>query len=241
MDNRVNYQITEKQLDRSADSLYVEIVERIRRSIQEGKLQEGDKLPSERELAQKFDVSRVPVREALKILEYLGAVQHVRGKGVFVKKIDYGQALNNIDFFLRDPESVLVDLMEAREPFEEKAAYLAALRRTPEDLAAMEDALLQMEFNISKGKDIREPSFQFHSALIAASHNQILIQINNFLADLLKFSRNYSLKDPEQYEATQVGHRRIFQKIKEQDAEGAVQAAREHLKMIAKLTLEPDK
>ncbi|HWR31396.1 MAG TPA: winged helix-turn-helix domain-containing protein, partial [Negativicutes bacterium] len=66
------------------DALYMQIVERIRQWILKGQLKDGDLLPSERDLAQMFDVSRVPVREALKVLEFLGAVKHVRGKGVYV-------------------------------------------------------------------------------------------------------------------------------------------------------------
>ena len=81
----------DKIIDKSSNALYTQIVQQIRQWIKEGRLKEGDQLPSERELAQIFDVSRVPVREALKILEFLGAVQHIRGKGVFVKKINVNQ------------------------------------------------------------------------------------------------------------------------------------------------------
>ncbi len=69
-----------KLMDKSSEVLYAQIVERIRVWIIKGYLKEGDTLPSERELAQMFDVSRMPVSQALKILEFLGVVQHIRGK-----------------------------------------------------------------------------------------------------------------------------------------------------------------
>jgi GntR family transcriptional repressor for pyruvate dehydrogenase complex len=219
----------DKVVDKSSDALYAQIVERIRQWIREGRLREGDPLPSERELAQMFDVSRVPVREALKILEFLGAVQHIRGKGVFVKKININQVLDNIDFVMMDPVHTLLDLFEAREAIEFQATRLAATRRTAQDIAAMEAAIIEMDRNIIMGRDVAESSLKFHSAVIDAAHNEVLLKINDFLADLLSYSRRHSLKDPGRHEIALGYHKQILQKIREQDADGAVTVMQEHL------------
>ena len=85
-------------LSQEAEPLYSQIVGHIRNWIRSGRFREGDALPSERELAATFNVSRVPVREALKILEFLGVVHYVRGRGVRVKKMRISDLLGNLEF-----------------------------------------------------------------------------------------------------------------------------------------------
>jgi GntR family transcriptional repressor for pyruvate dehydrogenase complex len=230
MPRKFAYEPLDKIIDKSGEALYTQIVQRIRTWIMDGRLKEGDPIPSERELAQIFDVSRVPVREALKILDFMGAVEHVRGKGVYVKKIDMNHFINNIDFLVMDPMHTIIDLFEAREAIELQATKLAAQRRTAEDLAAMEDIVDATERNIAMGRDVYSLSMSFHTTVIAASHNSVLIKINDFLADLLQYSREQSLQNPHRHEASLDFHRRILAKIGEQDAEGAVAVMAEHLK-----------
>ncbi len=226
----IHDQALNKLVDKSSETLYSQIVERIRQWIMQGYLKEGDALPSERELAQMFDVSRVPVREALKIMEFLGVVQHVRGKGVFVKKMDIHNVLNNIDFLVSDSESGIHDLFEAREAIESQAARLAAQRRTDEDLYAMEDSILEMERNITMKRDLKGPSLRFHSALISASGNIVLVKIYEYLSDLVNYSLQQSLKDTARHEPSLSHHKQIFQKIKDRDPDGAVEAMQKHLR-----------
>lgn len=217
--------------ENSTDALYIQIIEKIRRWMREGGLKEGDQLPSERELAQMFGTSRVPVREALKILEFLGAVQHVRGKGVFVRKAKVSYIYKYIDFIVTDAMETLMELFETRTIIEKQTTYLAAQRRTNADLAKMEMVILEMEQSIRLGLDldVADTSYQFHTAVIAAAHNKVLITINESLAELLKFSRYKSLNDPQRYEASLEYHKRIFEKIRDQDADAAANLMQEHL------------
>jgi GntR family transcriptional regulator, transcriptional repressor for pyruvate dehydrogenase complex len=222
-----------KLMDKTSETLYTQIVERIRMWLIKGYLKEGDTLPSERELAQMFDVSRMPVSQALKILEFLGVVQHVRGKGVCVKKINIHHILNNIGFLILDPQRGLHDLYEAREAIEIQAARLAAQRRTQEELDVMEDALLEMERNIVMKKDVKDASLRFHSALIVAAGNDVLIKVNEFLMELLKYSRQESLKEVSRQDVALTYHKRIFQAIKNYDGEIASIAMQEHLRELS--------
>lgn len=231
----------EKVVDKAGDMLYVQIVNRIRKLMQEGHLKEGDMLPSERELAQMFDVSRVPVREALKILEFLGAVQQVRGKGVFVKKINMGHVLQSVDFLMDNPLHMLLDLFEAREAIEMQAVRLAAERRTDADMDVMEAILAEMERHIAQDRDIAEGSLNFHSAVIAAAHNEVLIRIDEFLSDMLKYSRKKTLSDCSRYKISLSYHRKIMEKIKEQDAHGAAEIMQEHLEVAKAVIAKMDK
>lgn len=218
-----------KTAERQNDNLYSKIVDDIRLSIRNGDLKVGDKLLPERELAIHYDVSRVPVREALKILEFLGVIEQVRGKGVFIKKIEMKQVLSHIDFMIKDPEAALVDLFEAREAIETQAVYLAAIRHTEEDLALLQEAVIEMQINIELGKEVEKASVKFHTAVIAASHNQVLITINDLLSDLLSLSRQYSLKDPKRHTIALNYHRNIFIAIRDKDPEKAKALMYEHL------------
>lgn len=227
--------------NKETDALYMQIVERIRQWILKGQLKDGDALPSERDLAQMFDVSRVPVREALKVLEFLGAVKHVRGKGVYVKKIGIGHVLSNIDFLMTDPTHLLTDLYEARQGLESQAALLAAERRTESDLLLIESEIMEMEKVIVLGGDVGEASVQFHTAVISASHNAMLMRINEMLVDLLRFSRSRSLQKPSRYVDVLRDHRFILEKIRLRDGVGAAKALRDHLEVAKQVVLATEK
>ncbi|SDF02779.1 FadR/GntR family transcriptional regulator [Sporomusa acidovorans] len=215
--------------EKNSEVLYGQVVERIRTWIMKGYFKEGEALPSERELAQLFNVSRMPVSQALKILEFLGVVQQIRGKGVCVQQIDISRLLNNIGFLVLDPQSGLKDLLEAREAIEIQAVRLAARRRTEKDLDIMEDALLEMERNITLKKDVTNASIRFHSAIIAASGNDVISKINEFLMALLRFSRQKSLREASRQDIALQGHKQIFRAIKEKNEDTAVRVMMEHL------------
>lgn len=210
--------------------LYTKIIDSIKEMIQDGKLKSGDKLPPERELANLFQVSRVPVREAIKILEYIGVVQNVRGKGMYIRSINVDDLLETINFALLPPEESILDLFEAREAIELQAVRLAAIRRTEADLASMEKTIQEMEEEIKSGRHGTKPSLEFHTAILRASKNKILHQMNSFFLDLLEWSRKKTLLTYEQQVETLNAHKRILKKITEQDAEGCTQLMLEHLR-----------
>ena len=134
-----------------------------------------------------------------------------------------------------DPGRGNVDLFEARSAIEVYAAQLAAKRRTAEDLDNMQDALLEMERNIHMKKDVNHASMRFHTALIAASKNEVLMKINEFLMDVLNFSRQEFLKESTQQDAALAQHRKIFQAIKFADAEAAAAEMQAHLYVVNKI------
>ena len=129
-----------------------------------------------------------------------------------------------------DPQAGLKDLLEAREAIEIQAVRLAAQRRTENDLDMIEDALLEMERNIKMKKDVSNASIRFHTAIIVASGNDVIIKVNEFLMTLLLFSRQKSLKEIARQDIALCSHKRIYQAIKEQDVEAAVSEMLEHLR-----------
>lgn len=209
--------------------LYEIIIKRIKDMIMEGKLKVGDKLPSERELAEMFQVSRVPVREALKIMEFMEVIQYIPGDGVYLKHIAIKDLLSKIDFMVETSSDIISDLFEARQAVELKAVELAAIRRNEADLQAMDQILLEMEADIARGGDGIQAATQFHTAISKASKNKVIARINDLLITLTEMSRENSLKKHGQAPVALVFHRQILNKIREQDIEAAKQLMQEHL------------
>lgn len=222
-----------KTSDENANVLYIQVLEKIRLWILKGYIKEGEYLPSERDLATLFDVSRMPVTQALKILEFLGVVRFIRGKGFCVKSINLHHIIKCIGFMVMSEQNGISDIQEAREGIEVQAATLAAERRTDEDISEAAAALAEMETRILHGKNnVTEASLRFHEALVRASHNDILVKVNDFLLEMLKSSRQETLRDTAQLSLAVQQHRGILQAVIEQDGERAAMLMREHLRVL---------
>lgn len=230
----------EKGVTARATALSRQIYDRIRQMIREGSLRAGDILPSERELAQRFDVSRVPVREALKVLEFVGVTEHIQGKGIFVRRVTAESLASTIDFVLMNSPRTLLDLFEAREGIEIQAASLAAQRRDDADLARMEAAILATERSLTEGVEIIDSSMGFHTALIAASHNKAIVEINLFLSEWLRYARLQFMRSSRLHDEGLHRHREIFEMVKLKDSAGAAAKMREHLETTKQVLLTGD-
>jgi GntR family transcriptional regulator, transcriptional repressor for pyruvate dehydrogenase complex len=145
-------------------------VEGLRRQIQLSLLLPGERMPAERKLAEELNVSRVTLREALRILETEGFISVKRGSqgGAFVANED---VLNKIALhrISRDPAAAMRAL-EFREAVERVAAHLAATRRTPADLRSFRDSLSAIH-TAKTGGELRRAETSFALALAEASHN----------------------------------------------------------------------
>lgn len=216
------------------NSLYHQIIDNIRELVLKGKLKAGEKLPSERELAEMYGVSRVPVREALKTLEFLGIVQSIRGDGVYIQNIQARDLLENVEFAIQDNDNdVLTELFEARSAVEVKAAQLAALRRTDQELEEMQEAVLDMERDLSLKRDASMSSYKFHLLIIKASHNRVLYRIHDNLSDMLKLSRKKSLGIKGHSEVALDFHKQLLSQIRNKNAEVAGELMADHLHMAS--------
>ncbi len=209
--------------------LYEVIIKRIKNMILEGKLKVGDKLPSERELAEMFQVSRVPVREALKIMEFMEVLQYIPGDGMYLKSIDINELLSKIDFMIENNSDILSDLFEARQALELKAVELAAIKRTDADLRAMEKCLTEMEEDIYNGGDGIQAATSFHTEISKASKNKVIARINDLLVVLTEVSREKSLKRQGIAPTALIYHKQIYDMIKKRDPIGARKVMKEHL------------
>ena len=220
----------------SGGRYYEYVIDNIKGMMIRGELKQGEKIPSERELAERFNVSRVPIREALKILEYMGILDSTQGDGTYVRNYTASDLIERMSFAVTGTAEMIMDLLELRIDLECFAAYHAALRRTDEDLAQFRKALLDMrEAKQDSALDqetisrLRQLSHQFHRCLVQAAHNAVLTSVYENLYELLDISRQFTIDTSGISYDSILAHEAIFNYIIQRDAEGARQSIREHL------------
>lgn len=159
--------------------LYEEIVEQIKQLIADGKLKPGDKLLAERDLADRFQVSRASVREAIRTLEMLGIIDIRPGEGTFVRGTESDDIIRPLAMFLAVERNSLLDMFEMRRIFETATASLAAQRATFEELDQIESMLASMRerLNLQDSEKGEEFDAAFHYAVAEATHNSLLTKL----------------------------------------------------------------
>jgi GntR family transcriptional regulator, transcriptional repressor for pyruvate dehydrogenase complex len=213
--------------------LYEELAARLRAHIQESELAPGDRLPSERELAERLGVSRVTVKQAIVALEVQGVLDVRHGGGIYLRRREVGEPLQRLlERRLRLPET-----LEARETLECKLAELAALRRTNRDLEAMDRALVEMERDITRGGIGAQQDADFHRAITLAARNVVLAKLMEGLAEKIHETRIESLSEPGRPPRSLAAHRKIIEAIRRSDPDASGAAMREHLKVVADVRL----
>jgi GntR family transcriptional repressor for pyruvate dehydrogenase complex len=217
--------------------IYEEIVRQIRAMIAEGRLKSGDRLPPERELAEKFVVSRTSVREALRALESLGFIEIRPGEGTFVRDISVESLVEPLAVVVASQRGAIGELFEARRLLEPIIAGLAATRATLEERQEMERILDEQAKDIAGGGTGITQDAQFHAAIGAAAHNRAITRILNAIMDLLSQSREESLNTPGRPQRSHQDHRRVLEAIAKRDAEAAGQAMLDHLIAVEGLVL----
>lgn len=214
--------------------LYERLVEHLRAYIVEAGLSVGERLPSERELAEKLSVSRASVRQAIVALEVQGIVEVRHGEGAFLRmaRLDTLPMTELMELKRRLP-----DILDAREAIEVKLAALAAQRRNDDDLAACSAALAKMAREIADGAIGEVGDQEFHQSVVRAARSQLLARMYDILLDDIATSRHESLSQVGRPQASLEQHRRVFQAIKDGDATAAAAAMRDHLKTVGAVKL----
>lgn len=210
-------------------------LECIKNMIVEKGMKPGDKLPPERKLAELFNTSRAPVREALKILEYAGILYRKEGYGLYIRDISATDPIGKLNFALTTTSKTINELMELRISLEADAAYYAAIRRDENDLAAMGKAITKMrEIHLKDRSDkgmqmLQHESLNFHRAIMEATKNAVLQSVYGQLLSLLQLSRQYMTARLVSRHDPLSDHESIYKKIVDQDAEGARVYMKKHL------------
>ncbi|MFC5835411.1 FadR/GntR family transcriptional regulator [Nonomuraea insulae] len=201
----------------------------LRAGIGHGTWRPGELLPSEGELAGRFGVSRTVVREAISRLRAAGLVETRRGRGSFVLARPAAQDFTRSIGTVRNLEDRL-HLLELRRGIEVESAALAAARRTPATLAAIDAALRRMATVRGSAGDAVEADFAFHRAVAVATGNRFYLDLLDALGPGA-ITRPYAgdEHDPGHVDRVLGEHHKIRDAISAGDALGAAAAMRTHL------------
>ena len=207
-----------------------QIISQIRHLISSGVLNTGDKLPPDRTLASEFGVSRASLKEALKKLEFYGILKILPQNGTFVANKGLAAQERLITDVLRLKPADFASLIETRVFLENAIAELAALRRTPEDIIVLQEALKNYEQKIALGKPAVEEDLLFHLKIADASKNITLKSLMLIITpDIVKNFIDLEVCDNKRFKKTVTEHQEIIDCIIRQDAIGARHAMSLHL------------
>jgi GntR family transcriptional repressor for pyruvate dehydrogenase complex len=210
------------------------IAQRIKRAISSGRLSPGEKLPAEREMAERLGTSRVSVREAYRSLEEAGLIAIKRGAegGAFIADFDHAPVSRRLAFMLRLGRTSHQEVTEARLLLEPPVARLAARRREEEDLAQLAALLRQQETAIRANSDTRRFDLQFHRLVAQCAKNLPLAILMNSMADLAveEVRRIDVTRDVDEHILNY--HGRIFDAIQRRDEDGAYRLMLRHVREV---------
>lgn len=220
------------------------IARRIETMILEGVLKPGERLLPERELAAQFNVSRPSLREAIQKLEAKGLLHRRQGGGNFVNAELDSSFVEPLFGLLTSHAEVGYDLLEFRHALEGISAYYAALRGTEADRARIRrcyDALMDVHAVKDSAREAAADA-EFHLAIAEAAHNVVLLHVMRGLFRLLQSSIVHSLEKLYTKETVRQTiprqHRSLLEAIDSGDANGARDAAHEHLAFVEETLLE---
>jgi DNA-binding FadR family transcriptional regulator len=204
------------------------VYEQMKRNILEGLWPPGSKLPSESELIATFDVSRVSVRSAVQRLRGLGIVVTHQGKGTFViKDLEQHGLLNDNHPIMHLSQEEFEDMRVFREAVEFRCMELAVVNATSDDIALLEAALNRMLVNKDDYKRYSQADFDFHYAIVKASHNKIFIHA----MDSIRHIYLYYLEELNRVLGVTLesvnAHIQVYMAIKNHDAAAAAETLNE--------------
>ena len=189
----------------------------------------GEKLPSQIELGKILGVSRVTVREAIRMLEAKNLVEVRRGDGTYVNSNPLYLSSMFDGFNELTSTTVSKELFELRLIIEPQAAYYAALRAEPKEIEDMRKYMLEIEERVEKGESRLVPESMFHSTIAKASHNIYIMELSNILNKSLEEVVLNLDKTTQVIAFSIVDHRQIFEMIEAKVPDGAYSVMRTHI------------
>lgn len=213
--------------------LYENAVDQIQTLILRKKYKSGDRLPSERSLAEQFHISRHSLREALRILDVMGLIEIKVGDGIYVKGVNflpYIESVNlSISSRLQMERDSFIKLWEVRKILEVGMIDLSTLQITEPFLKSLRRCIEEMEKNIGHQDAFISSGIRFHRLIAEAGQNEILILIWDTLANLIRRSHDKIYRIARSPKRSLLAHKRIYSALKKRNIQKAVEAMKQHM------------
>lgn len=216
--------------------VYEEVARQIQNHIFEN-LKPGDVLPPERELAQRFGVSRSSVRDAIRSLELIGLLEPQQGRGTVVCEPSGNAVMGSLTAVIMQKRKLVKELLDVRKVVEPALARRAAPHVSDSQIAELEQLLERQSSKVRNGELAIEEDNEFHYQIALAADNAVLLQIVDVLMDTLHETREKSLQSGGRPQKSLAGHRRILAALKHRDPAASEKAMRQHLEEIEAIVL----
>lgn len=215
------------------------IVEQVRSALFGGELNPGDFLGSETDLARKLGVSRVPVRDAFRTLQAMGIVEVRLGSngGAHIAGGDPSHFADALAVQFKLVGMSAEELFEAQIAVEGLAAELAAENGTPNDLAELRNALVQLESVLDDAEAFTQAGLKFHFAIVEASHNRALTAFARALIEVL-YESYAPQTTPALARRVLDKHARVLAFIEARQGAKAREAMTDHLRQVRERVIE---
>lgn len=215
--------------------VYELIVEEIKNRISLGILKKGDKLPTERDLAEQLKLSRASIREAIRALEVIGLVECRQGAGNYIKESFEDSLFEPLSMMFILEDSNTQDILEIREALELQTVVQASKKITEGELKQLEKILVDMKGCTSEALNVQLDK-KFHYTIAKASRNKIIINvlsvISQLIDELIKDSREKILADEANRVRLTKNHELIYEALRDKDTAKAYTVMREHFSLI---------
>jgi DNA-binding FadR family transcriptional regulator len=219
--------------DTGAEHTSNHIVRAILAYLQERRLQPGDRLPSERSLAEKLGVGRNALREALATLTTLRVVEARPNSGIYLRRLSTESSFETLvilaDLGSSPTRTEIAETMEVRGALEQIAVKLACTRRDHADLEALRAINERTERRLRAGGNIVEDDTDFHLALVGASHNSVLVRVLNAFYRMTAQRRKAVFASREHGRASARDHRKLAEAIERREIDLAQDLIRKHM------------
>ncbi|GAB5522713.1 MAG: FadR/GntR family transcriptional regulator [Roseivirga sp.] len=213
------------------------IINQIKKLISSGQLKPGDKLPSERMLSERFGIGRTSVRDAIRKLEFYGILKTLPQSGTIVAGMGVAALEGLISDVLHLEGADFHSLVETRYILESNSAKFAALRRTDEDIAALESSLISYKDAVLNGGEAIEEDLMFHLKIAEAGKNSALKSMMLIIIpDILNYFKQHHVCGDGRSGKAVKEHELIITQIKDQDTQGVEEAMQAHLADVMNYT-----
>ncbi len=211
------------------------VSDQIRQQLALGELRPGDRLPSEKELAEQFDISRSGVREALRSLESVGLVEArtgIRG-GFYICGGNTSGLMQSVQDMVSLGHLSIASVTEARIELMAVAIRLACARATEQELAAIEaDIDYHTElFRTGHGSRNTKSVIEFYRLIARATHNEVIVMMVDALSEIIRAL--LARVDPQPRKDLMQVRRKVLALMRARDAEAAAEAMSTHLRRVS--------